>query len=289
MTAVIEAVAEPGIYDLTDEQYHGQRGSLSSTGARKLLPPSCPALFRWEQDHPAAPKKTFDIGHAAHKLALGVGPQIVEIPASILASNGAVSTTEAKQFVTDVRADGNVPLTPGDYQTVQAMAAALQAHPIAAALFDPENGTAETSLFARDERTGVMLRSRLDWQPHAKDGRLIIPDYKTTVNASTDEVMKSVMKWGYHQQGPFYCDVAQALGLGDDPVFLLVAQEKTAPYLVNVVQLDVVAMRIGRLLNRQAIDLYAECDRTGVWPGYSDQVELGSLPGWYEHRFEDQL
>ena len=43
MTAPIE----PGIYDkIPDEIYHGDRNSLSSTGARKLLAPSCPAKVR---------------------------------------------------------------------------------------------------------------------------------------------------------------------------------------------------------------------------------------------------
>ena len=63
---------------MDEATYHGDPvpgGSLSSTGARKLLPPSCPALFRWQQDHPVH-KDVFDFGSAAHRLVLGAGPEI---------------------------------------------------------------------------------------------------------------------------------------------------------------------------------------------------------------------
>lgn len=45
MTTTTWTITEPGVYDLPAEVYHAdpvEGGSLSSTGARKLLPPSCP-------------------------------------------------------------------------------------------------------------------------------------------------------------------------------------------------------------------------------------------------------
>jgi hypothetical protein len=64
-------ITGPGVYDQVPEHvYHADPipgGSLSSSGARKLLAPSCPALFKHDQDNPQPHKKTFDIGTAAHK------------------------------------------------------------------------------------------------------------------------------------------------------------------------------------------------------------------------------
>src|SRR5207248_11468429 len=77
-------IVEPGVYDITNDVYHADpvpQGSLSSTGARQLTPPNCPALFKWQLDHPEPPNSVFDIGTAAHKLVLGDGPQIVEVDA----------------------------------------------------------------------------------------------------------------------------------------------------------------------------------------------------------------
>src|SRR2546421_646443 len=84
-TIDVTTITEPGLYeDLSVETYHADPvpvGSLSSSGARKLLPPGCPALFAYEREHPPEPTATFDLGHAAHKMVLGVGPEVVKIDA----------------------------------------------------------------------------------------------------------------------------------------------------------------------------------------------------------------
>lgn len=287
MTAIIEAPTAPetipGVYDIPAELYHADPipgGSLSSTGARKLLPPSCPALFKYEQDHPQAPRKEFDLGTAAHQLVLGDGPQLVRIDADEWRSNAV------KAEVAAVRAAGAIPLKPAEYEQVHAMAAALRAHPVASTLLAPGRGLPEQSLFWQDRPTGIWRRARLDWLPNPGTGRMIIPDYKTTRDASFDAIQKAVHAYGYHQQADWYLSGARSLGLADqDAVFLFIFQEKNPPYLVTVCQLDGAAMRIGRELNRTAIELYAHCSKTGRWPGYSDDIELVPLPAWVERQY----
>lgn len=275
-------VTKPGVYELPEAEYHAHP-ALSSSGARRLLPPSCPALFEYEREFGRPDTKVFDVGHAAHKLALGIGPEIVELPFDSMRTNAA------KDFDAAARAAGKVPLKADDYAVVQAMAGKLRDHPTARALFEPGSGQAEASLFWTDEPSGIERRARLDWLPHNHEGRLIVPDYKTTRSADPAKFTRSAMDFGYHQQAPWYLDGIDALSLGDDPVFVFVVQEKTPPYLVSTIQLDVIAMRIGRILNRRAIDLFAECSSTGHWPGYSDEVVLTSLPTYYERQFEDAL
>jgi hypothetical protein len=277
-------VAAPGVYDMPDHVYHADPvpgGSLSSTGVRKLLPPSCPALFRHWLDNGEAPKSEFDFGHAAHRRVLGIGAELVEVKAKDWRTNAAKAAAE------QARAEGKVPLLTADLEHVAAMAAALRQHPIARALLDPDRGRPEQSLFWVDE-TGVWCRARLDWLPDPHGGRVILTDYKTTTCASSEHLSKEVGNYGYYMQDAFYLAGAQALGLaGDDAAFVFVCQEKTAPYLVNIVELDSTALAIGRRRNRQAIDLYAECTATGQWPGYSTDIELISLPSWVERRFGD--
>lgn len=279
MTAVLNVV-----FDMPSEIYQADPlpgGSLSSSGARKLLPPHCPAKFDHERRHGRPDTRAFDMGHAAHKLVLGAGPDIVSVDADSWRTNAAKAQAE------EVRAAGGVPLLAADFTTVTAMADALREHPIASALFEPGSGHPEVSMFWTDEQTGVNLRARPDWLPDPRgDGRVIIPDYKSAVSAEPDKFAKTAADFGYHQQAAWYCDGVTALDLGDDPLFVFVVQEKTPPYLITVIQLDAEALRIGRALNRQAIDLYAECDRTGVWPGYHDDVAIASLPYYYARKFE---
>jgi hypothetical protein len=280
-------VIEPGVYpDLDAELYHADPvpgGSLSCSGAKKLLPPSCPAIFDYERKNPPASKAVFDEGHAAHQAVLGVGPEIVVIPGD------RWDTKEAKAAVAAAREAGQVPVKADVKAMVDAMDAQLRAHPIASALLG-DGGMAETSIFWRDEASGVMRRCRLDWRPAPRSGRTIGVDYKTARSADPEKFAKAAAEYGYHCQHAWYVDGMSASRLaGEDATFVFIAQEKTPPFLVSVIELDVTAVRIGRLLNRRAINVYAECDRTGVWPGYTNDVAHVSLPFWYERNFEDQL
>lgn len=273
-------VTEPGIYDIDVDDYHADPvpgGSLSSSGARKLLPPSCPAKFRYEQDNPGPSQaRHFDLGHAAHKLVLGVGAPLVVIDAANYKTKAAQEQQKAAHLA------GHVPLLTHEHDQVQAMAAAIREHPIAGPLFNPEHGTPEVSLFWHDSPTRIMRRARLDWLPHQYDGRrLIIPDYKTAHTADLDGLTKAVNQHGYHQQASWYLDGCRALGLaGDDAAFVFVCQEKTAPYLITIVELDSEALRIAAIKNRRALQLYAHCTETGHWPAYHDGIALLSLPPW---------
>lgn len=279
-TPTTAGIADPGIYQMTDEQYHADPvagGSLSSSGARQILPPGCPAKFRYQQEHGQPPKREFDLGHAAHRLVLGAGPEIEVIEAD------TYRTKAAKEQRDEAYARGAVPLLAAEHDQVQAMATALRQHPVANALFDPSRGAPEQTIVWRDHRTGVMRRARFDWLPPQGSGRLIIPDYKTCRSADPQALARAAYTFGYHQQADWYRAGAQALGIaGDDAAFVFVCQEKDPPYLVTIVELDASAMRIGAIRNRRAIDIYAHCRDSGHWPAYEEGIALLALPPWAE-------
>ncbi|MFB7285485.1 PD-(D/E)XK nuclease-like domain-containing protein [Actinacidiphila glaucinigra] len=275
----------PGLYpDLPADEYHSdpfrdRGGSLSSTGARKLVPPSCPALFRHWADTPQPPKAVFEYGTAAHTLLLGDGPELARLDVDSYATKAA----QAKRD--EARAKGQIPLKFSEHQQLDGMVAALRAHPIASKLFASGTGTAEVSMFWTDEPTGVMCRLRLDWYRNLAPGRLIIPDYKTAAKADDDSIARAVNEHGYHQQGDMYLRGLRALSLADhEAAFLLVVQEKTPPYLVNVIEMDIVALAIGAAKNRRALETYAKCTADGVWPAWNTDVRLLPLPPWAERR-----
>jgi hypothetical protein len=270
-----EGPLAPGLYpNLSMERYHGDRGSLSSSGARKLLAPSCPALFRYEQDHPQPYKAVFDFGTAAHRVVLGNGPELVAIEADDW------RTKAAREERDEVRAAGGVALLADEYEQVLAMADAIRRHPVASALFAPGSGRPEASVFWRDAPSGVMRRARFDWLPDPRAGRLIIPDYKTCRSAEPTALEKAMYEFGYHCQDDWYRAAARAIGLADDPVMVFVCQEKTAPYIVTVFEPDAEARRIAAARNRRAIEVFAECTAAGRWPGYTDEIAYLSLPTW---------
>jgi hypothetical protein len=277
-------ILEPGVYTIPEAVYHADPvpgGSLSSTGARKILPPSCPALFRHEQLNGRPEKRQFDFGHAAHSLVLGVGAPLAVVDADDWRTKSAKEQRDAAY------AAGHTPILAGEHEQVLGMAAALRDHPIASALFDSERGTAEQSLFWRDDTYEAWLRARLDWLPCASEGRMILGDYKTCISAEPKAIAKSIGNYGYHQQGAWYIDIVKALGLAEEVAFVFVFQEKTAPYLVTVAEPDHTAIRIGRHLNQRALEVYAECVATDTWPSYTDEVERVSLPPWVINQYPE--
>ncbi|MGW4075928.1 PD-(D/E)XK nuclease-like domain-containing protein [Streptomyces asiaticus] len=283
MTATLDTPIAPALglhTDLTNEDYHADKTSLSSSGARKLLPPSCPAKFRYEQDHPQPASKTFDYGNAAHKLVLGNGPDLEVVPGA------RWDTGKAKAHIAEIRERGGIPLKEHEMQMVKDMADAIRRHPLAAALLDPAYGAPEQSGFWIDEPTGIRCRVRFDWLPSHQGGRLIIPDYKTTTDASNRAMEKDIEKYGYNQQADWYETGARALGLGDQNAeLLLIAQEKKPPYLVNVIGITLGSRVIAGAKNRHAIETFAKCASTGHWPGYADdEPNYLELPGYAEAR-----
>lgn len=283
-TIELPAVTEPGVYAMPDAYYHADPvpgGSLSRSGAKLLLPPSCPARFAYERGREPATKKEWDIGHAAHRLALGAGPDLVRIDADEWRSKAI------KDEVAAVRKAGGVPLRPADYTAVHEMADALWQHPIARALFNPDHGKPEQTLVWRGH--DVWLRCRLDWLPNPDSpGRMVIPDYKTADCADPDKFARDAARYSYHLQDAWYTAAVDNL-LGAPPGFVFVVQEKTPPYLVTVVELDQQAKRAGHERMRRAIEIYRDCTESGIWPGYTqpDEIPLISLPAYATRDLEE--
>lgn len=288
MTAVAEAPGVavdplwqgPGLYpDLDAADYHRDfvpGGSLSSTGARKLLAPSCPAKFRHEQDHGQPFKKVFDYGTAAHSVVLGDGPELV------IFDRPRWDTDAIKGEIALARERGAIPLKPHEHAQIMDMADVLRRHPEAGPLLDPASGAAEQSLFWEERELGITRRARVDWLRY--DGQAV--DYKTARSADLEAISKAVFEHGYHVQADWYLDGLKALGYAnDDTPFTFIFQEKTAPYVVTVARLDPLAMRIGHDLNQAAMQLFANCREADHWPGYSETTELISLPPYIERLF----
>lgn len=274
-------ITEPGVYDITEAEYHRdpvEGGSLSSTGARRLLPPSCPAKFRWFADHPQH-SDVFDFGKAAHKKVLGAGAELVVIQAKDWRTNAAKSARD------EAHAAGQIPILAKDASVVDAMAAALLADPIAGPLFAPGRARSEQTLVWPDRRTGVMRRALLDRLEDPGPDRMLVTDYKTCDSAEPEKVGKAIWDFGYYMQGDWYLDGVFELDLARSAAFLLVCQEKTPPYLVTVAQLHPDDLLMGKVRNDYAIDVYRECVASGQWPGYQTPV-VARVPGWAEIQYE---
>lgn len=267
------------VQNMPEDEYHAHP-ALSASGMKTLL--RSPKHFRLSRTE-NKPSSVFDTGHAIHCRVLGVGLPIVEIPFRMLASNGAVSTKEAKAFVADAHAEGKVPLKPEKYAEVMRASDAVLTNAKAKSLLE-RPGFTEVSLFATDPTSDVPLRIRADRL--AADGTLL--DLKSTTDVQIRKITNAVVDFGYDLSAAVYRHVVQLVtGEAPSPMHLIFV-EKEAPYDVRVVRLADPAWQLGgEVKMRAAIDLFAWCTEQGVWPG--DDEDGGAIrdlpvPAWYERQ-----
>lgn len=285
-------VTEPGLYSLRPEHYHADPvpgGSLSSGGARRMLPPSCPARFQAYIMQPYR-SRPMELGIAAHRLVLGTGPDIDVLMFPDYTAKAA------QRAAADSRVAGRVPVLSREWDQIRAMRDAIAGSPETGDLLGAaaDRGTSEAAIFWTDPGTGGWCRTQLDWLPHPHAmRRAVIIDYKTTVSADRSAIEREISNYGYHQQADWCLRGVDALGLADwspDPaVFAFIFQEKTPPYLTRLVQLDAEAMMIGRERNDLALRRWAQCRETGEWPGYGGGTMVASLPRWAPGQHRAQM
>jgi hypothetical protein len=268
---------EPGVYELTDEEYFGPAlasTTLSSTGAKELLKPGGPARFRHKADAGTVEtKRAYDLGHGFHTLVLGSGPQPVEF-AGTGANPEAWQKNDDKAAIAALRAEGKVPLRPSDFVAAHAMRDAVWNHAIASKLL--AETLPEQTLIWRDEATGVLCRAKAD-ALHPEG----IVDLKSAESAAPHKLTKAVYDHGYAIQAPFYLRGFRDCFPGRVPFFAFIAVEKEPPHLVHVIQLTERAMAWGDRKVSEALQIYRDCTAAGVWPGYpTDEITDIDLPGW---------
>lgn len=263
----------PGLYaGVPEATYHGDRGSLSSSGARRLLEVA-PYQWVYERDFPKEPTEAMILGSAVHTMTLGVGAPVTKVETEIW-------TPKAKARRVEIEADGGIALKTKDYEQAR-----LMTQSAAAAIDDlvPDEDTRhpELSGWVRDPETGVMLRVRPDLLVQRPDGTWYAIDLKTGASAKPEKVDKSFSEFGYHLQEEFYRFALALLGIQLE-YFIFVIVGKEPPYLAATADVDPYDLDIAARLNRRAIELYAKCTADQEWPAYPHHTVR--LSPWATHR-----
>lgn len=280
-------VTEPGLYsDVDINRYHSDvtdGPGISSSGLRTIESKS-PAHYYANSylnpdREPDEPKDHFDFGKAAHFLLLGeVGFKEKFVVRPEKWSDWR--TNDAKAWRAEQQLAGRTVLTDDQIHAIKGIAKSLAAEPLVASGI--LQGLVEHSMFWRDPKTSVWLKSRPDIVPSA-DGILI--DLKTTGDASPDAIGRTVQDFGYNMQGGLASLGMKAVMGVEMTDFVLVWVEKTPPYAVNVSPVDQEWIFWGRRQLRRAIDRFAECIEKNDWPGYRGEITT-CMPDWLRTRFE---
>lgn len=165
-----------------------------------------------------------------------------------------------------------------EYEAAMRQADAVRKLPeIADAL---SRGRAEVSAYWRDPVTGVLCRCRPDFAHDCGTNGVILLDVKTCGDASPAEFARQIARKRYHVQDAFYTDGYSAASGREVLAFVFVAVEAQWPHAACAVMLDEPGKDHGRREYRRNLNTYAECLKSGEWPGYSNQIQIVNLPAW---------
>jgi exodeoxyribonuclease VIII len=231
------------------------------------------------------PTPAMAIGSAVHTHVLELDQwdaRYVTAPEGI---NRRTNAGKAEWEAFEVASTGRTVLAKADAELVMRMGHSVFAHPAAAMLLAMP-GKAETTHMWTDQATGLRCKCRPDWL--TDDGSLII-DLKTTEDASPMGFRKSIANWRYHVQASWYLDgLEHATGKRPDQ-FIFICVEKKPPFACAVYAADAEMIQIGAETAARDLDVLATCRAAGAWPGYSDQVEMISLPPWMRPRADGSM
>jgi hypothetical protein len=287
-----QPITTPGIYaGVPIEDYHGPNlcagPSISSSGLRTIFN-DCPMSY-WIES-PLNPnriepteKEHFVIGRAAHHLALGeeqfsryyaVEPETYPDSKTGEAKPWNNNATFARQWREHVTVgEGRTVLARRHLEAIRGMAGLL---PWQEGLDDSGlansavvragalSGLVEHTIIAKDEETGVFLKSRPDALP--LDSRQFA-DFKTTVAVDWDSLRRTLDDFRYDMQAVLASMCRkQAIGEPFDSHAFIFCMKKP-PHAVEVVELTEVDLVEASLDIRAALRTFARCIETGRWPG----------------------
>lgn len=268
---------KPGLYpNLPAEQYHAVQ-AMSAGGLKRMQ--QSPAHFYGVQLDPNRPPP----GEMTPALLNGQVTHCALFEPDQLDSRYVVKppghdgrTREGKAWLASVPASALIVDAAG-LAAAKAQAAALRALPDIAALLS--DGMPEASAFWIDEQTGELCKCRPDWVHPAGDGVILI-DGKTTQDASADGFGRSIWSYCYHLAAAWYTDGYEAATGKRVHGYVFAAVESAWPHAAAAYMLGDDVLDKARAINRRLLNLYAECKRTGVWPGYQQSIQPINLPRW---------
>jgi exodeoxyribonuclease VIII len=105
-------------------------------------------------------------------------------------------------------------------------------------------------------------------------------DVKTTsAGADYGTFSRQAASLNYHVSAAWYCHLAGLNGLPPCR-FYWIAVETAAPYAVAVYEIHPDALDLGVGMMNDALELIAQCEDAGVWPGYQSEAQCLNLPAW---------
>jgi len=255
----------PGIYyDVPGEEYR-RWDALNCSTLVHALEHSMLAL-RWSMENPKKQTEDMYLGTAIHAAILEPGrflENMIEPPINPKGGKPYGFNTNTFQEFLDAH-PGKFVIGEEDAETINRVIKAVQANPYARGAIFAERRACEVSIVfdAGTEETGpIPFKCRLDCVTDAA-----IVDIKSMRKMPLYAVPGNAWSGHWPHRAVMYRRGAASVGLGNRG-WVWLAAEKEPPYDVMVCETEDASMLAAEVEVDAALAAFAECSRTGVWPG----------------------
>ena len=257
---------------IDNNAYHGS-GELSRSTAWSLMN-TCPAKVRHDMNNPKPSSPALVIGSGFHTATLE--PEKLDdefaVKPNEIDGQGPRTKHYKESFELMQKSEPDKQwLAPADYDLILEMAGSALENPVLRHyMADIDKVVEGTGYF---EMEGAKCKVRPDlYIP----GAGVVIDLKSTQDASNRGFTKSVRQFGYLFQACWYMHALRLLG--EKPKqFVFIAVEKTAPYATAAYTIKESDVNKQFSNMERACQLWASCQSSGIWPGYSNMVETLDL------------
>lgn len=266
---------EPGVYELSIEDYHASAGiSRSAISELKKSP-----LHYWDKYINSSRKKekpspAMVIGSAVHTLLLE--PYFFDyyfIKEQKFDCRNSGQKKLKEQY--EKRCEGKELIKIGWQKKIADMVMAVNDHSKASRIIN--DASIEKSYYWIDKDTNLLCKSRPDIYNEKLD---ILADLKTTKEASPDVFKRNLIASDYHIQAAMQREaIFQTTGkLVTDFVFIAVPSVR--PYKPYIYRLDEEVLQQGLFEFKQALALLSMCYYSNKWDIERDEIITLTLPPW---------
>jgi len=182
-------------------------------------------------------------------------------------------------------AAGRTIIDAEEYKMYRGVTDSVWSHAGARTLLEAK-GYAEASMFSECPVTGIRQKCR--WDKLLEDMPVGI-DLKSTTDASTEGFQHALKKFGWGIQDAHYSATFNALFEQELEAFLFICVEKAPPYLVQIHRIEEDDRALLRLRRDQLMLKTQQCRASGIWPGYSSQIQTTRLSGYHRNTLSAQI
>ena len=264
------------LLDIPEDEYHADTTRISASMI-KMMHAKTPAhvydaFFAPDREQPDS--AALDFGKMFHAAVLE--PETFDDKYMVMPEGLDRRTNEGKALWADIFASGKQAVADNKFNDVKKMAANIHKLPIWSKIM------ANNPQFEKTVRTDrKRIRMDIFVEPCDDFPRGLIGDLKSCADASPYRFGYDCHKFGYHIQAAYYRDtVFHASGFKPSfkPAFIILACEKTRPFVAKAYELGQIEIDIGWAIADYAYRNLFDCIKSNNWPGYGDEIEPIELP-----------